>query len=281
VTRRRLDVSAAVHKLVQADFDDDTLGDLVWENRSATPANAFWFMNLANVPAGAPVYKGNASFPAPPAGWRIAGTGDFNADRKEDLLLHNAGSGQVAVWHMHLGAYQSSTLLASLAPAPWSASAVADFDRDGIPDIVWRNASSGENAIWRMSWNGQTSSLTVAGVVYLPLNQDPNWRIVGAGHYDTDESVDLVWRTDTGDGTAVWLMKGTTYSGSKLLPATGDASWRIEAVGDLDRDSNMDLVWRNHVTGANALWRIDDVGAVTSVPLPSVADPSWYIVGPR
>ena len=275
VTKRRLDVFAAVRHLVHADFNGDALGDLVWENRSATPANAFWFTNLTNVPVGTPAYTGNASFPASPAGWRIVGTGDFNVDRKADLLLHHVATGQVAVWYMNGSSYQSSVLLASLAPMPWTAAAVADFDRNGWDDIAWRNTNTGENAVWLM--NGAV----VANVVSMTANADLSWRIVGAGHFNGDDSVDLVWRNDAGDATAVWLMNGTTYSHSVLLPATGDTNWRIEAVGDFNREGNTDLVWRNHVTGANAVWLMNGTTYVTSVSLPSVADPNWYIAGPR
>jgi hypothetical protein len=275
LTKRRLDVPAAVRHLVHADFNGDALGDLVWENRSATPANAFWLTNLTNVPVGAPAYAGNAGFPASPAGWRIVGTGDFNVDRKEDLLLHNAATGQVAVWYMNGSSYQSSTVLAALAPVPWTAAAVADFDRNGSDDIAWRNTSTGANAVWLL--NGAA----VANVVSITANADLSWRIVGAGHFNADDSIDLVWRNDAGDATAVWLMNGTTYSHSVLLPATGDASWRIEAVGDFNREGNADLVWRNHVTGANAVWLMNGTTYVKSVSLPTVADPDWYIVGPR
>jgi hypothetical protein len=266
--------------LVHADFNSDSLGDLVWEKRSATPANAFWFTDLTNVPAGTPAYTGNASFPASPAGWHIVGTGDFNLDWKEDLLLHNAATGQVAIWYMNGASYQSSTVLASLASAPWTAAAVADFDRNGSDDIVWRNTNTGENAVWLM--NGAA----VANVVSMTANADLSWRIVGAGQFNAgdfnaDDSIDLVWQKDTGDATAVWLMNGTTYSHSVLLPATGDANWRIEAVGDFNRDGNADLGWRNHVTGANAVWLMNGTAYVTSVSLPTVADPDWYIVGPR
>jgi subtilisin family serine protease len=278
VTRRLLDVTGAVESLARADFNKDALGDLLWENGST---NAVWFVNLTAlrpwIPAShrAPFLVGTDTLPSTPAGWHVVGTGDFNGNRSADLLLHNASSGEVAVWFRNGKTYVALAVIAGTAAAPWSAGAVGDFNADGWPDILWRNGSTGANAIWLMN---QTA---VSSVITLPTNADLAWRIAGAGHFNDDEALDLVWRNDSTDSNAVWFLTSShQIQSTALLSPTGAPGWRLEMVGDFDRDGHEDLVWRNSGTNAVAAWMMNGTAVRESISI-GTADASWKIVGPR
>jgi hypothetical protein len=44
-------------------------------------------------------------FTVPDQSWTVAGTGDFNADGKIDILWRNTATGMNAVWYMNLAQF--------------------------------------------------------------------------------------------------------------------------------------------------------------------------------
>ena len=86
--------------------------------------------------------------------------GDFNADRKEDILWRDRTTGTVSLWLLNGGAVQSS-VGGWVVGNDWSIQGVADFDGDGKSDILWRNTTTGVVTIWLM--NGGTLLKSVGG----------------------------------------------------------------------------------------------------------------------
>ena len=70
--------------------------------------------------------------------------------------------------------------------------------------------------------------------------------------FDLDLKTELLWRSATSGATSLWLMNGTSQTGSAQLMA--DPNWRVTHFGDFDGDRRADLVWRNDATGATAVW---------------------------
>src|SRR6185369_16889026 len=80
------------------DFNSDGSGDVVWHN-DATHETQIWFMRgnerigrSTVVDASGPTHVG------PP--WHIVGSGDFNRDRKSDLLWYNDQTGEAQLWFL-------------------------------------------------------------------------------------------------------------------------------------------------------------------------------------
>jgi hypothetical protein len=108
-----------------------------------------------------------------PTTWSIVGTGDFNGDRKSDILWRDT-AGDVAIWEMNgtsiLNA--SATYVATVAPGTWSIAGVGDFNGDGYSDILWHD-TSGDVAIWEM--NG--TSILNASATYVATVSPSTWTI--------------------------------------------------------------------------------------------------------
>ncbi len=161
----------------------------------------------------------------------------------------------------------------------WKIEAVSDWNQDGIPDLVWRNAAASETKIWFM---GGTDGLVRQSEQTL-FAVDAGWDIVGSVDWNQDGFMDLIWRTNAGDQTVVWLMGGankTTIQRSLVL-APVPSDWSIKGIADFDRNGTQDILWRNKISGVNVLWSMDGTDGLewtnsqllTQVPL------DWDIAG--
>ncbi len=74
--------------------------------------------------------------------WVMVGTGDFNRDKKADVLWQDQTTGEVAVWTTG-GATQT---LGHADPAVWSLAGVGDFNGDGKADVLWQDVKAGDAA---------------------------------------------------------------------------------------------------------------------------------------
>jgi hypothetical protein len=57
-----------------------------------------------------------------PTQWQIAGTGDFNGDGTDDILLRNSANGQVNIWEMNNNQIVANIDLANVDPTQWQIS---------------------------------------------------------------------------------------------------------------------------------------------------------------
>ncbi|HEX9983066.1 MAG TPA: FG-GAP-like repeat-containing protein [Thermoanaerobaculia bacterium] len=90
------------------------------------------------------------------------------------------------------------------------------------------------------------------------------------GDFNFDSRPDIVWRnTSTGDNR-IWLMNGTTVTGT-LTPPRLDVAWRLVGAGENNGDGRQDLIWRNMNTGANVIWNMNGASLISSYPLPTVS----------
>jgi hypothetical protein len=152
------------------DMSGDGKPDVIWQNRTNGQV-AVWVMNGTQYAKSVAV-QGQAG---DKDAW-VVGAGDFDGDRRSDLVWYNEKTGAVSYWLM-----DGTTFLASAQTFPadtisdtnWTVRAVADLNGDRNPDLVWQHKSSGLLAAWLM--NG-TTIMRVA-----PLNpghiDDLNWNI--------------------------------------------------------------------------------------------------------
>ncbi len=201
-----------------ADFNGDGIPDLFWRNYNGGQ-NAVWLMNADNTFRAA-AYLTAITDP----NWKIAGTGDFDADGQTDLIWRNYATGDNAYWLLNGTTIKTSGYLPSVPDVNARVNGIGDFNGDGKPDLVWRNYQTGQNSIWLM--NG----LSLTSVVSFQAVNDPNWNIVGIGDSNGDGKQDIAWRNNVTGQSVFWLMAGTTYSTNTTLPTVADPSWQISAV---------------------------------------------------
>lgn len=189
--------------------------------------------------------------------------GDFDGDRRSDVVWRHASTGRNALWRSADG--RSSQTLTVRPPPSWHIRGRGDFDGDGLADLLWRNSSTGANEIWRSGDSGQP----------LPILAVPNlaWTIAGVGDFNADGLDDIVWRNTSTGANTIWLSgNGAT---SRPITAVPNLAWNIVGVGDFNGDGADDLVWRNSSEGRNAIWLSGN--ASTGRAISSVPDRDWNI----
>jgi hypothetical protein len=189
--------------------------------------------------------------------WDVGGVGDMDSDGDQDIVWHNASTGQNAVWFLNQTAYSSSTTFTAGPSLGWHMVSVFDFANDGKYDILWHNDATGATQLWPMNGRSQAGSpidyQTVA---------DSTWRLAGTGVFRGNGEHDLFWHNSGTDLNAQWFMTGATLTGSTTF-ATTPAEWQPSAIGKYDADAFDDVVWR------------------TDVVSQAETDLTWSIVGPR
>jgi hypothetical protein len=91
--------------------------------------------------------------------WRAIGTGDFNDDGHDDILLQN-NDGSVAIWRTNGSSLTGSAVVADPGPS-WTALGTGDFTGDGHADILLQNVD-GSIAIWETNGTSLSGSAVVA-----------------------------------------------------------------------------------------------------------------------
>ena len=86
------------------DFDRDGHVDVVWQNDSTRQVSV-WYMGG---PQGTDMLGWNYISSAGVPGWSIAGSADFNADGRPDIVWQNDSTRQVSIWYM--GGGQGNTM---------------------------------------------------------------------------------------------------------------------------------------------------------------------------
>jgi hypothetical protein len=154
--------------------------------------------------------------------------------------------------------------------ANWRWVGTDDFDGNLRSEHVVRNLA--------------TAELTIGGDALTGAPPPPlNWTLAATGDWNADGKADLLWRNNTSQKLAVWLMNGAARVGA-VAPTpdqAAHANWEVAGAADFDGDGFRDLLWYNQTSGNLVIWYLDGnlvriTGAFTNPP--SVGNNNWKAV---
>src|SRR6267143_522486 len=169
------------------DFDGDGKADILWRNAS-TGENYVYLMNGWTIAS-----QGRINFVDPLSGWELKGVGDFDGDRKADILWRNSSTGENYTYLMNGWTVASQGYLETAADLSWMPRAAA--------------ALNGPDTLAPTTPTGLTASAVSSSRIN--LSWSPATDNVGVIRYG-------VYR----DGVQIAIVIGTSYSNTGLSPAT-------------------------------------------------------------
>jgi hypothetical protein len=169
------------------------------------------------------------------AEWVVQAMGDFNGDRKADILWRNNTTGAVSIWLMN-GATVLSYTPGLVMAKDQVVKGVGDFNGDGKSDILWRSAT-GVISIWIMN-GGAVLSAPAGKAVGL------DWVVQEIKDFSGDSKADILWRNSATGVLSIWLMNGGTvesYAGGQSL----SLSWGVQT----SMPPRVSMAWQDNSTG--------------------------------
>jgi hypothetical protein len=191
------------------DIDGDGISDLLWFN-SSTSQFAYWISSPRNTDTSyaRSSYK---IFNITP-GYHVGAVGDFNGDRKADLIWTSAAN-DLYFWASQ-GVSFKSTYIRNYPPG-WKLLGAGDIDGDGDADLLWWNESSCQFGYWIMHGAAVSRLQT--------FNVTCGYHVAAVGHFLQTAHLDLLWTSSAHD-LYLWAGNGSGFSSSRLGTYAADGT---------------------------------------------------------
>lgn len=193
---------------------------------------------------------------AGPSGGATFLRADLDGDGDDDLLLRNAGNGELAYWILEDGAIVAGGGLGGI-PASFEFRGAGKIDGDDIDDLVIYDSATDDVLIWFMAFDPVSNAVTVGSGATVGNTGGAEVKGVGQFNPGTDSVPDILLQG--GDSTiSVWYLNadGSFQGGGSF--GTPGAGWDALTPADLDGDGNSDLVLRNNGLGQLGFWETSD-----------------------
>ena len=200
------------------DFNGDGRVDILWHNRDTNHVQA-WFLNGVTIIGRAEVDDERGQRVAVGLPWRIVGTGDFNGDRKVDILWHNRDTNHVQAWFLNgvaiIGRAEVDDERGQRVAVglPWSIVGAGDFNGDRKTDILWHNRDTNNTQIWLLDGMKIAGRANVDDENGLRALVGLPWSIVGALDFSGDGRTDILWHNRDTNRVQAWLLSGARIAG--------------------------------------------------------------------
>lgn len=191
-----------------ADFNRDDYPDVLFQHE--TRKFAIWLMQGTNYIRAIPVRSGTPAA----AGWKGAGSGDFNNDGWPDILMQHT-DGRLATWLITHGTnFIRSSFLREGKPvaAGFLAAGAGDFNRDGKTDVLLQHRDTAKLLVWHLD-----------GVAFLTAqwvrdgNAPKNGSMASAiADLNGDGRNDIIFQNAKRELT-VWYLNETLFEGAAVL----------------------------------------------------------------
>ena len=150
------------------DFNGDGRDDTIWRHDNGQFGT--WLANASGVLS----YNEAGGIMSASTEWKIAGTGDFNDDGRDDILWRNSSTGEFGNWLADSNgsfAYNAAGGINS-APLEWKIADIGDYNGDGRDDILWRH-DDGSIGNWLATASGGFAYNAAAGIT----PADTTWQV--------------------------------------------------------------------------------------------------------
>ena len=150
-----------------------------------------------------------------------------------------------------------------------------DFNGDGRSDVLWLSDAGNVR-----DWLGQDHGAFAGNVANLNAMVDPNvWHLAGAGDFNGDGRVDILWRS--GDGTVTeWTGQANGGFAPTAVNTAVPTDWHIVGTGDFNGDGLSDILWRSDQgTVRDWLGQADGTFTGNVANLNTTVPTDWQIVG--
>src|SRR5262249_48664202 len=107
--------------------------------------------------------------------------------------------------------------------------------------------------------------------------------------FNADAVSDALWRNNSNNSLATWLMNGSTIASSANVTfggsvVTPDSTWSVAGISDFNGDGHADVLWRQSTTGSLVEWQMNGSTIVSSSNVTSgggavTPDSTWSVVG--
>ncbi|MEP7166604.1 MAG: FG-GAP-like repeat-containing protein [Candidatus Woesebacteria bacterium] len=257
------------------DFDGDGREDLIKYSDPTTNPAGTWRIVFSNSTGNGFVRGESWTAAGTTDGWASTTVGDFNGDKKDDLITYTA----TGTWQV----YFSTGTGFSKAPSTWAGHAggplnnkVADFNGDGIDDIAGFAADALNN--WHVCFSSG-SGFTCRFIQSATIGNTTT----AAGDFDGDGKADLAYQSNASIGSWFVGLYGNIMMGSFGSSASGN--WQGHAggvtqnvTGDFNGDGKMDMAGYTgsggqfHVTFSNGttftdagLWNVATINPMSGL----------------
>ena len=194
----------------------------------------------------------------------VQGTGDFDGNGRDEIIVHNPVTGLTAILFMDA----TGTALSSIEQVievdtadNWTLSNTGDFDGDGKDDLLLYNTVTG--GILIIFLDGSTV-LSFSGVMELPPAS--GWIVQDTADFNTDGKTDLLlYNSNDGQTATVTLDGSTILSISPLYTANLADQETVINVSDYNADGKVDLLTHALLTHEVKVVLLDGNATILSV----------------
>ncbi len=176
-----------------------------------------------------------------------SGTGDFDGDGRDDVLLRHERSGGW-LYHSFADAAAQAHALALPADNGHRFMGIGDFDGDGRHDALFQHKEDGAWLYYAVQ--SPNASPGVVRREDFGVASDPAFELRGIGDLNGDGNHDLLFRNADTGAWRVYFMDGAGAEVHDGLRATRNRSYAFAGLADFNGDGRDDLLLRHGNAGA-------------------------------
>ncbi|MBR3505414.1 MAG: AIDA repeat-containing protein, partial [Lentisphaeria bacterium] len=208
-------------------------------------------------------------------GWDVVGTGDFNADGRDDFLRVNTEGYVVGEMANDNGTFSPQVL--NFKGAGWQILGTGNFDGVGPDDVLVANPTGASETVGLLGyWE--------SGVTWTLINgYSPEWECVSTGDFNGDGKCDMLWRNSfVGDDSktynayCTWIVEDPVDW--RMVSVSDPSEWNFLCAGDFDGDNVSDIAMING-EGVVGIWGVADGYLSSWSILSAVNTNEWSLIG--